>query len=317
MKSCILKNNLGIYHIYSKNKCIFVSTYKNNSFSNSELIAENALNNFSVLKSDINNNIAILYQDFNNNIFLKYNNKEARKVFSSTTSPQSFHIDGIISNNNLKLIYSKENFNHSYLTEQHLLPSKQWSNPIILDNYLKKNNFTKLLPIKNNYILFYIKKAPEYQIGYREISKENISSFKLIYSSLNEIIDYCVAFTENVIHIVSIIKSNRSYSLVYIKKDSSGISKEKTLYIGYLKLCHISIENSKINIIFSTNNSNKIISSYDMGTSFKKITNLENNILQKNIFIDYSNQTEDKYVLSEILTDNLYNPKHCLLFNNY
>lgn len=318
MNSYIIRNDESIYAIYCENNCIRQRKRIDSKWSKAETIATNVGGSFSLMHSNSKEPI-ILYQDNKGNLMLTNNDNPHKMVLRNTSEIKTLlHINGIVSDNTIRIFYNKDYINESYLTEQHRRDDGSWSKPFALDNYVSDENMTKLIRLENNYILFYSKKVPEQQIGYREISPYSIGDFKMLYATGYKILDYSLAVTSEEIHIAIVTGTNRNNKLLYIKKDKNGISKAKTIYDGFVKNCHISILNSKIIIIFNTITGNSRITSYDMGNSFRRIEGIEHFTFNKTIFADYTRQIADNFVATELLSDiNFpYDAKYCPFINN-
>lgn len=306
MDSYIVRNSDGIYSVYYENNCIYQKKRTETGWSEPKTIAVNTGKNFSLLRS-IEGEPVVIYCDKAGNLMVAGNNNPHKMVLRNTSEIRTMlHIDGIINDNTIRLFYNKDYINESCLTEQHRRGDGSWSNPLILDNYIQDNNLTKLICLNGNYIIFYSKKVPEQQIGYREISLNYISEFKLLYSTGYKISDYSLAVTDDEIHFAAIINTFRTSKLIYAKKNSSGISKARILYEGPVKLCHISIQNNKLIIIFSTSRGNHQVTSFDMGASFKRTEPLSQFPFSKSWFADYTRQIPDNFVASELITDPVF-----------
>lgn len=303
MDSYIIRNTKGIYSVYYENNCIHQKKRTDTGWSDSKTIAVNTGKNFSLLRSPDGEPI-VLYCDNNGNLMLSGDDNPHKMVLRNTSEIKTIlHIDGIITENTIKLFYNKDYLNESFLTEQHRREDGSWSNPVVLDSYIQDNNMTKIICLNNNYIIFYSKKVPEQQIGYREIGLNYISEFKLLYSTGYKICDYSLAVTEEEIHIAAIISTCRTSKLVYVKKNSGGISTPRILFEGSVKLCHISIQNNKLIIIFNTSRGNQQVTSFDMGASFKRTEPISQFAFNKSVFADYTRQIPDNFVASELITD--------------
>lgn len=313
MNSYIIRNNSNIYSVYYENNCIHQRLWKGDEWSEAKTIAVNSGKEFSLMRSSSGNPL-VVYQDGSGNIMLSGDESPHKIVLRNTSEIKTkLHIDGIINDNTLRLFYNKDYINESYLVEQHRRGDGSWSNPTVLDSYIPSSNMTKLVSMENNYILFYSKKVPEQQIGYREITSYNISEFKILYATGYKISDYSLAVTTDAIHLAAVINTIRSNKLIYVRKDNTGISKSKILYDGIIKGCHISIQNSKIIIVFETSRGNSRIASFDLGQSFKKIESAEQFSFNKSVFADYTKQIADEFVACELLTNPIipYEVKQC------
>ncbi|MDO4300695.1 MAG: hypothetical protein Q4D26_04795 [Clostridia bacterium] len=303
MNSYIIKNHEGIYSVYGENNCIYEREWTDCKWGKAKTIAINTKGSFSLMRNNKGEPL-ILYRDKDGNLMLANRDKPHKMVLRNNSEPKTIlHIDGIIRDNTIRLFYNRDYLNESYLTEQHRRDDGSWSNPITLDSYIPDDKMTRLVSLGSNYILFYSKKVPEQQIGYREISPFGIREFKMLYATGYKIQDYSLAVTEEEIHLTAVISTARTSKLIYLKKDNSGISKAKILFEGGVKGCHISIENSKIIILINTAKGNCRFTSYDMGISFKRMENADQFVFNKSVFADYTRQIADNFVASELLTD--------------
>ncbi len=318
MESCIIRNNEAIYAIYKEKSTIRIRKRNEDKWNEAIITAKNTIGGFSVMGSP-DGEPAILYQDSKGNLMAARGDRPHRMVLRNTSENASpLHIRGILRENTIQLFYNRDYISESYITEQHRREDGSWSKAIPLDKYISNGNLTKLVCMGDNYILFYSKNVPEQQIGYREIGRYSIGEFKMLYSTGYKILDYSIALTCDEIHFCAVVLTNRGNRLIYIKKDGNGISKAKILYEGFAKGCHISIENSKIVIVFSTISGNNRIMSYDMGNTFRRTESIEQFVFNKTLFYDYIKQSSDNFVASELITDvNFpYEVRYCPFINN-
>ena len=123
---------------------------------------------------------------------------------------------------------------------------------------------------KNNKVIFYQKRMPEIQFGYREIN-ENISNFKMVYATGYYITDYSYVITEDSIHFVFLLSGIYGSKIVYVRKESNKVSKAKTIVENTLaRDCIIAIIQNKVCIWWRTARKLYSTVSYDMGESFKQ-----------------------------------------------
>lgn len=305
MNNYIVKNEKNIYSVYSENNCIYQRELTDTGWKKAEEIAVNTGGEFALMRSEKGAPV-ILYTDKKGNIMLSSKNFPARMVLRNTSDiRRKFHIEGIIGENTIRLFYSKDYLRESYITEQHRREDGSWSSPAVVDSCTDHKNMTKLICLKGNYILFYSKKVPEQQIGYREIGS-SLSEFKLLYSTGYRISDYSLAVTEEEIHIAAVVNTPVNNKLVYVKKNNSGLSKAKVLHEGHISICCINIHNNKIHILFSTSSGNREVTSSDMGESFKRSMPSYGKPFNKAVFADYTEQVPDIFVASELVTDNIF-----------
>lgn len=317
MESCIIKTD-EIYSIYTQGYTLRLRKYQDNKWSDAQTIAKDIHKGFSIIHCQKGEPV-ILYRDNDGNIMLAEGTKPHRMVLRNTgENITPLNIEGIIKDNVIQIFYNREYIKENYLTEQHRYADGSWSRPVILDKYTANPNMTKIVAVEDNYILFYSKKVPEQQIGYREISNYSTSDYKMLYATGYKILDYSLAVTADEIHIAIVIATSRNNKLIYLNKTQSGVSKAKTLYEGLIKGCHIAIENSKITITFASLKNNCRITSYDMGNTFNRVESIENFTFNKTTLADYSRQSADRFSACELITDinYPYNVKYCPYFNN-
>ena len=155
---------------------------------------------------------------------------------------------------------------------------------------------------KNNKVIFYQKRMPEIQFGYREIN-ENISNFKMVYATGYYITDYSYVITEDSIHFVFLLSGIYGSKIVYVRKESNKVSKAKTIVENTLaRDCIIAIIQNKVCIWWRTARKLYSTVSYDMGESFKQQGvykgKFETNSV-KAVLVE-KNQQGDKYIANEV-----------------
>ncbi len=313
MNSYIIRSNENIFSVYNENNCIYQRERTASGWGEPNIIASNIGKSFSLIHSTTGEPL-ILCQDKAGNLILAGSGKPHKTVLRNTSGIiKNPHIYGYINSSTMRIFYNRDYIKDSCLTEQHRREDGSWSSPAVIDCCISEEKMTKLINIEKNYILFYLKKVPEQQIGYREIGTHTIGEFKLLYSTGYKISDYSLAVTEEEIHMAAVINTNRLSRLIYVKKNSNGISKAIMLYEGLINLCHISIQSSKITIFFSTHKGNSKVTSFDMGASFKRIEAAQPFSFTKSVFVDYTKQIPDNFVACELLTDTVYpyNVKMC------
>lgn len=315
MQSYIVKNDEGIYALYANGGHIYQRKRIENGWEAAVTIAESVKGDFSVMRSPKGAPV-ILYRDGRGNVMVGCENKPHKMVLKNS-SENSFPLGiySILRERGIQLIYSKNYIKDGYLTEQHRREDGSWSKAFVFDKYVSENNMTRLVNIEDNYILFYVKNVPEQQLGYREIGRYGIDNFKMLYATGHKILDYSLAVTAEEIHLCLLVSTGRGgfNKLVYVKKDKNGISKSSVIYEGFIKGCHISIENSKIIIIFSAVRGNNRAVSYDMGNTFKRMESIESFNLGKIPFADYTPPNADGFVASELVwdMDTPFDVKYC------
>lgn len=313
---------MSIYIIKTKDKIssyyytgceIYKREMTNNIWSESMVVAEDAREDFSISygKEEI-----VLYQKIKGDICMMVTGKPPKTILQNlSNSVPNIVINSIITNK-LRLLYNiiDKNGEHLIINQiQH--EDREWSQAEKIDNYFPHSGNAKLVELSDNmHIILYGKKMPEYQFGYREISPNKISEFKMIYATGYNITDFSYVITKHALHFVFIQSMGFMQRVVYIKKDSRGLSKPAILYDGFnVKKCLVGIKANKLCVWWIANKILNSRVSYDFGDSFNKIE-IERNVkadgLNKAVFIDKTPAFEDNYIFNEVYTerDRPYNP---------
>lgn len=301
MEGFLIKNSKGIYTIYNERSVLKEKCVSNKSQSEVTVISEGVKKALSTVMGT-EKEIIVLCQDNNSNIMVAQKDKPQRIVLrNNSNGVLPLNMQAIQWNNTLELFYTKDFGSEGVITQQHRREDGSWSTPTAIDRYINTKGFTKLVSVKGGYILIYTRNAPEQQIGYREICSNSTGIFKLLYATGYKIIDYSIAVTEDEIHLCAVVGSSRSNKLIYTKKDINGITKEKKIYEGFVKGCCIYLEKSKINIVYSTLSGVIKLTSFDMGTTFKKSEKLNITNFNKIPYIDYTDS--ESYRATEVIGD--------------
>lgn len=199
-----------------------------------------------------------------------------------------------------RLIYNAPGDMSELMTEQHMKQDKSWSSAIAIDSYIPHS--ARLIDMGGgNCIMLYIKKAPEYQLGYREISPSSTGRFKMLYATDRRISDYSAAVTDDAVHIALAISDRRADRVLYIRKDSSGISAPISLWEGRTDFCVTGIIQNKLYVWWKTSVGVFRAVSYNMGAGFKRSERCSDlNDCRKIGFINMNNDP-DSIVFSDMI----------------
>lgn len=312
MFGCIVKKEKEINAIYCEKGSIFIRRLEEGLWCEAEEIACNVRGGFTLMRDAYSEPI-VLYQNKKGALVMSGSTMKEVSVLESTGEiNRNVNIELIRTGEGLRLIYDRVYMNQSFITEQHRGNNMTWSAPEEIDSY-EDSAMPRLINVENNNLIFYIKKVPEYQLGYREIYGGGISDFKMLYTTGYKIKDYSLAVTCDEIYISVVIVAGRTNRLVYIKKDMRGISRPVVLSDGIINSCQLAVVHSKPTIAFSTPKGNNILSSYDGGGSFKRVGKSELFPFNKIAFIDYTRQSTDSFVATELVNCSYipYDIKYC------
>ena len=308
MISCVIRYPKEICSVYCEKGGIFIRRLIDGVWGRADMIACGTKGEFSVVR-DPSGVTAVLYRNRRGSIMLS--GCDMRERLIADASDKNMNIAMIRNGNNLRLIYDRDYTDMHCIAEQHR-SSDEWSHPCIIDSH-EGGKSARLISLENNNIIFYIKRVPERQLGYREISANGIGSFKMVFATGYGIKDYSLALTAEELHICIVISAGRINRLVYVKRDMYGISKPLVIGEGVIHGCQMSLCRSKPTVIFSTPNGNNIISSYDNGYSFKTVSKGEFFKFGKIPLIDFTRRYADGFSATELVncSDVPYDIKYC------
>ncbi|MDR2939530.1 MAG: hypothetical protein LBV08_04325 [Clostridiales bacterium] len=273
-----LNPNKLICFYYAPNEGVAYNVYENNAWSKKEVIFKNAMENYTVTVSE-NKTILIFCQDWDGNLFMCTNpegiwrNKVLLENKSGDVNKILFY--PIISEKNTSLIYNVpgQDDKPAYLVSQLLMEGGKWSEASFIDNYVDMNDtIFQVYPIANDYaLLFYLNRANDLKLGYREVTSSLHGQFNVFHQSAFKIRDQSFLPTDEEIHFLYIIKTYFSSQLIYRKKTDDGFTKPKILWESQIiNKCLMFIINNKLYIYFVANRVPMEIISQDFGGSFEK-----------------------------------------------
>lgn len=297
------KSDYEITAIYYSLGNICVKKIEKGMWGKEEIIASGVKPEFSVF--EYNSDYMVIYQNKNGSMYLCGDGKEGIKILESLGDDKNnIVINAEIWNNQMELIYNLPDKNGEYIVRQKKRADSSWSKPEKIDDFVPFNNsfFKVHYADKNNKVIFYQKRMPEIQFGYREIN-ENISNFKMVYATGYYITDYSYVITEDSIHFVFLLSGIYGSKIVYVRKESNKVSKAKTIVENTLaRDCIIAIIQNKVCIWWRTARKLYSTVSYDMGESFKQQGvykgKFETNSV-KAVLVE-KNQQGDKYIANEV-----------------
>lgn len=312
MISCVIRKAKEVYSVYCEKGNIFLRRLYDGVWGEAELIACNVRGGFCVVRDPLSVP-AVLYQTKRGSIMLSgVNVREHCITDNADNTNKSICIEMIKNSGGIRLIYDREYSSSRCIAEQHRGIDMTWSYPCIIDSH-EGGAMTRLINLEGNNIIFYTKNVPEHQLGYREIYGGGIGSFKMVYATGYRIKDYSLALTADELHICIVITAGRVNRLVYVRKDMRGISKPIVIGEGIIQGCQISLCHSKPTVVFSTPKGNNILSSYDNGYSFKRVSRGELFPFNKIPLIDYTPQYLDGFSATELVNCSHlpYDIKYC------
>lgn len=297
------KSDYEITALYYSLGNICMKKIEKGEWCREEVIADEAKPDFTVF--EYNSDFMVIYQKKNGSMYVYTCGKGNVKILESLGDyKNNIVINARIWKNQIEIIYNLPDKNGGYIVRQKKRVDGKWSNPEKIDDFVPFNNsfFKIYYADKNNKVIFYQKKMPEIQFGYREIN-ENIGNFKMIYATGYYINDYSFIITDECIHFVFLLSGIYGSKIVYVRKESNKVSKSKTIVENIsAKDCIIGIIQNKIHIWWRTARKLYFAISYDMGETFKQHGvyrgRFETNSV-KAILIE-KNQQADKYIANEV-----------------
>ena len=164
------KSDYEITAIYYSLGNICVKKIEKGMWGKEEIIASGVKPEFSVF--EYNSDYMVIYQHKNGSMYLCGNGKEGIKILESLGDDKNnIVINAEIWNNQMELIYNLPDKNGEYIVRQKKRADSSWSKPEKIDDFVPFNNsfFKVHYADKNNKVIFYQKRMPEIQFGYREI----------------------------------------------------------------------------------------------------------------------------------------------------
>lgn len=297
------KSDFEITAVYYSGGNICIRNVDKGLWGRETIVAKGVKREFSIFEQ--NDEIMILYQHLNGDIFLWGEHKEPVKILESISNTKNdIVINAEIWGSQMEIIYNLPHSKDECIVRQRKRAESNWSSPEKIDDFVPFNNhlFSIHYAGKNNKVIFYQKRMPEIQFGYREIG-ENIGGFKLVYATGFYITDYSYVITDECIHFVFLLSGLYGSKIVYVRKEKGGISKAKTIAENTgAKDCITAVIQNKIYIWWKTAKRLYFTLSYDIGESFKSPCiykgEFENNSV-KAVLME-KNQTGDKYIANQV-----------------
>ncbi len=301
MISCVIRKADGSYLIYREKGDIYSRRLYNGLWGRAESIACNVRGGFSVVRDPFCEP-AVIYMNRGGRLMLSGVGIRERCISDNAEDAKgNIYAEMIKTGESVRIIYYRGSAMPCIIAERHRNADKSWSYPCTID-VCEGEGMPRLISVEENCVLFYTKKAPENQLGYREIHGGGIGSFKMVYATGYGIRDYSLALTRDELHICIVISAGRLNRLVYVRRDRRGISKPVVIGEGIIHGCQLSVCRSKPTVVFSTPKGNNILSSYDNGYSFKRVSGGEAFSFNKIPLIDYTLQYADGYSATELVS---------------
>ncbi len=266
MDSYIIRDASGCCKaIYHRDGNIYYRERTDDTWTYPETIGSGARSDFTVAAGK---EPMAVYQSQTGDICIGAAGRKSRTLIKSSES-RRLEIHYINHEDYSRLIYNSPGDMSEIMTECHRDNDRTWSTGIAVDSYISSS--AKLIDMGGgNCIMLYIKKAPEYQLGYREISPVSLGRFKMLYASVSRISDYSAAVTEEAVHIALVISDRRNNRVLYIRKDNAGISAPLSLWEGSADFCVTGLIRNKLCIWWKTPLGIFRAVSYNMGMGFKR-----------------------------------------------
>ena len=313
----IIKKKSGIMNIFYENECI---RYKNWGSDEKELIC--GVSPYFTVNIDDRGRLMIFCQNMQGDIILCTESsgqwKDVTILENSRSERQKMIFYCITGGGSMSLIYNIPADN--IIMRQNLGKNGIWEAPEKLDDIYDGGSEIFKVRVINGYhvLLFYRKKTPDLQIGYKEITKNKSSGFNVIYSTGYNISDSSYITDGENIHFLYIVKSMFFNQVVYRRKDGKGLSGSMVLFEGQgVRDCIVQIINGKLYCCFICSGRLLYRVSENNGSSFEKTKGYEKPVssaISKVEFICEGNN--NKFICSEVYT-NGKNSSEVYFINEY
>ncbi|MBR1735500.1 MAG: hypothetical protein IJ736_00590 [Firmicutes bacterium] len=300
----IIKKKSGVMSIFFENECIRCKKWGNEE---REIIC--GVSPYFTENIDDKGRLMMFCQNMQGDIILCTENNGQWKAVTilenSRSERQKMLFYCIAGAGNMSLIYNVPTDN--IIMRQNLGKNGVWEAPEKLDDiYDGDNEIFKVQIIKGDHLLlFYRKKSPELQAGYKEITKNKSGSFNMIYSTGYNISDSSYITDGENIHFLYIVKSMFFNQVIYRRKDGKGLSASLVLFEGQgVKDCIVQIIVGKLYCCFICSGRILYRVSNDNGNSFEKTARYEKPVssaVSKAEFI--CDEKNDKFICSEVYTN--------------
>ncbi len=307
MDCYIIRNRSGnIMAVYHRQGNIYYREKRDDTWTYPEIIGKDARPAFTIAEG---HELMAVYQNTVGGISVGTKGREPRILLENKRA-ENIIIHYIPYNEGARLIFNSEgDKGEELLTELHRTKNG-WSPGTAIDPYIPSSLRLVNMGGENN-IIIYVRKSSEYQLGYRELTSEGAGSFKMLYTSVESILDYSAAVTDEALYLSVITSGRRSGRVVYIKKDSSGISQPIFLWEGKAELCVIGIIQNKLCLWWKNPFGVFKNPSLDMGRSFRRAERCGDiKDCRKSGFINKSGNDPDGIVFTDMLVskDKVYEP---------
>ncbi len=266
MDSYIIRDEKGKYKaVYHRDGNIYYRERSDDTWTFPESIGGEARPDFTLA---LNKDIMAVYQNIKGDVCIGAPGHEPRTLIANDKG-RRLEMHYICFESYNRLIYNSPGDTADIMTESHRSEDKTWSVGTGVDSYISSS--AKLIDMGGgNCIMLYVKNAPEYQLGYREISPSSIGRFKMLYASALRISDFSAAVTEDAVHIALVLSDRRGSRVLYIRKDPVGISSPLSLWEGSADMCVAGIVRNKLCVWWKTPIGVFKAVSYNMGSGFKR-----------------------------------------------
>lgn len=305
---------------YTTDGGIYCKIYEDESWGKSKLIIANVREYYSVCMAE-NGTIYLFCQNMQGDIILCKNeeNKWTQNIILKNRqgSAQNIIFNAMITDTGMSLVYNVpiKNEKLHYLTMQTLSDKGKWQEANRIDKIDSlPDSIFQFQPIRKNHsILFYQKRMPETNIGYREITPEKAGVFNSVHTTGYQLVDYSFLTTNNNIHFLYIIKSMFSSQIIYRRKEDYGFTNPVIIWEGQkLSNCNLCIINDDIYVSWIFNAQLYYCISHNKGDSFERPVKYKKRLSfspKKAIYLSYDKMNENDFVCRELFVDNLNVPE--------
>lgn len=308
------KDNKLVCFYYTEDFKIYCKTYENNKWSKGSTVISGVREYYTINMSE-NGELYLFCQNTKGHIMLCRNNglewSQSTILENKVQKIQNILFNSIITNNGLSIVYNVPIIDEKahFLTAQSLNNNGKWLESTRIDKISAlPNTIFQTQTIKSNHIIvFYQKRTPETNLGYREITPNKIGAFNVFHTTNYQIIDHSFLTTNKAIHFLYIVKGMFSNQIFYRKKESNVFDNPIVLSEGQkLGNCCLSIIHNKIYASWTYGSQLYQCTSDDYGNSFTRPTKYKRKFClnpQKAVYLSYKGMTEDNFVIRELYVD--------------
>jgi len=326
MKNYIVRSKGKLFAFYyAVGSGVFYRVFENGKWKERELLTPSCSGIYSVSIGE-NGDIYAFVHENNGDIKLFSVKERKNKTIIKNQSPivRQILMDALISQSGMCLFYnsSDSEMKTQFLTKQYVNIDNFFETGLSGDSFWNRSSPSRIDRIANlpggifdkrnvssdHCVIFYMTKARETTIGYREFTNERTGGFHPFYTTAHTLHDYSVLVTGDTIHCLLLLKNMFSSQLVYRKKTESGMSRPIIIWEGQrFGECSLCIVKNDLYASFLSGETLYSCKSYDMGNTFERPAKYMNKLcrtLGKSVYLTEGNEmNESDYYCSELYID--------------